>query len=137
MNQYKQIVDDLMKDGNWFRFPKRFLTVMKEPEAVFLSFLINHNTRNKKIGEWFYCTVEKMEKELYSPKRRQSAILSSLASKGFISVKRKGIPSIRWIKINLTKIWEATIAANPSTGVRIVPTVRDKISPALIVKRST
>jgi hypothetical protein len=75
--------------GQWFMFPKSFLTIMTLQEAVVLSFLINWSGHRKARAErgWFYCTIKRMEKELQLNYRVQRYAMTALDNKGIIETE--------------------------------------------------
>jgi hypothetical protein len=111
--------EDLQKfysPGNWFMFPKDFLMVMTEMEAILLSYLINHSVKVdaiEKADGWFYCKKRRMTKELLYPSDRLRYLVSKLKNKNFLSIKWKGLPAKRYFKINANEIFLACKAKIP------------------------
>lgn len=104
--------------GQWFMFPKSFLKFLDLDEAVALSFLINLNRRNDyKITDWFYCKVVKMEKEICFNEKKQGRVLNKLKKRNLIETERRGIPSKRWVRLNIENIVKQNAAVStPKSG---------------------
>lgn len=98
--------------GNWFQFRRDYVTskLLTKIQALFLQDLINHagarDTKRKLIdGEAFFlCTTEYLRNSLSWEPDSQQALLSQLKTKGFIKVRRIGVPPLRWICIDVEAI---------------------------------
>ena len=78
-----------------------------------LSYLINVSYLNRVIVEvenegWFYCTVDKMEREADYDRNQQTYLLSELKGAGFIELKKKAAKrdgrAVRFIRIKLLEL---------------------------------
>jgi len=104
------MIREMFNSGNWFQFPKQFLCIMSDTEAILLSYLISH-ARGCRAAErhdhWFYCKKSRILRDLFIPLRKQQRLFASLISRGFIATKWQGQPAKRWIKIRSKKLYLA------------------------------
>ena len=92
---------------------------MTRNEACLVSDLINLETIPTAIRDedgFMLCTFKYLEWSYAWSRRNQRTILSTLASKGFITIKKKGSPPKRWIKLDLLAIENAVDEAFSSLG---------------------
>ena len=97
----------LYADSSWFRFPRHFLSIMSWEEAGVLAFLMNVAyvcEAEVRYEGWFYCKMERFEKDLYILPRTQTRIVRKLKDRGFIETKMKGHPPKRYFRINYERI---------------------------------
>ena len=98
----------LIASNNFITVNKDLMRVLGLEEAVILGELASEyeywKSQGKLDNEWFYSTVENVEKNTTLKKNRQASALKNLQKIGIIEVKRKGLPAKRYIKINEEKI---------------------------------
>jgi hypothetical protein len=101
-------LQDTYASGSWFMFRRDFLASMGATEALFLSYLINHARTvgaEEKYNGWFYCPMGRIVRDLflYGPVH-QSRIMKQLITKGFVETEKRGMPPVRWIRIDYEAI---------------------------------
>lgn len=99
-------VAKLYSAGRWLMLLKDFVRAMPDEEAIVLGYLISEADYHcaHKETEWFFCTYEKMEKELNKDDHKQTRIFNRLKEKQLIETTRRGNPAKRWIRIRFDKI---------------------------------
>jgi hypothetical protein len=100
------IVNKLLSRDNWIIFSRLLLRELNSDEAILLSYLINISDRMANDKGWFYRKMQHIRSEMYISESKQTRIMRSLAKKGCISTKYKGIPARRFIRINSKRIRE-------------------------------
>jgi DNA-binding MarR family transcriptional regulator len=100
------IMQSLMHDGAWFRFPKSFLKIMSRDEALVLAFLANHSFKVKCHDRkgWFFCKMTEITKELNMSNWTQTRVMSILEQNDLIVTMKRGMPAKRWIYIRWKEI---------------------------------
>jgi len=102
------IMQSLMHDGAWFRFPFALLKIMSRDEAIVLSFLANHSFKVKchERKGWFFCKMKDICEKLNMSEYTQTRVIAILRQNGFIKVDKYGMPARRWIFICWEEIEE-------------------------------
>lgn len=112
----KLVQETLFKD-NWFPVHRALLSKLGWRKATMLHFLLDYLSRmeykkknaDKIVDGWFYCTANTIEEEMEVSPTQQTDILKQLAQDGILSFQRRGLPSKRYIRINLDKIAETIL----------------------------
>ncbi len=112
----EQQMSEMYASGNWFMFPRCFLLVMSEAEAVLLAYLINFSTLKKSWENhegWFYCTRATILDNLCITMRRQTNLFVSLEKRGFLQSqwrktvgKNNRVVTLKWMKVNIGAVYE-------------------------------
>jgi hypothetical protein len=93
--------------GAFFRVPVDFFHILSIDEAIILAYLINHSERvkaRKHKSGWFYCTSRAIENEINMGRYRQHRHISRLITRNLLKAERRGMPSLRWLKVNYTEL---------------------------------
>lgn len=116
-------IEDQYCDCNWIRFHKDFMYLLNPIECIILSFLVSvsHRTHSLKCRNgWFYCEIKRMRMELAVTRRQHDHAIKGLKEKGIIKVDFRGMPAVRYIKIQYrflkreaAKAFEKWVDANP------------------------
>lgn len=61
--------------------------------------MVDENGKKNQNGEWFFCTVEKLEEHTTIKKGRQNRTIQSLEKLNLIEVKKMGLPAKRYFKM--------------------------------------
>ncbi|RLF30306.1 MAG: hypothetical protein DRN14_00185 [Thermoplasmata archaeon] len=97
-------------DGEWFRFPRKFLLVMSPRDAVLLSLIFNIANMKHKKGEekngWFSLSNKRIRNNIYYTDVQIKSSIKSLNDKGILSVERKGVHGRRFIYVNIDLLEE-------------------------------
>ena len=98
----------LIASRNFISVNKDLMRLLGIEEAILLGELASEYdywlSQGKLDNGWFFPTVENIEKNTTLTKYKQKKALENLQSQGFISIKRKGLPAKRYIKINEAKL---------------------------------
>ncbi len=98
-----ELLEEMYANGEWLQFKKTLRLIMQCDAACMLSFLMGESKRYKAYRHyegWFYCTARQMEAETYTPQWQQNKLIRELKDKQFIETERRGIPPVRFIKVN-------------------------------------
>jgi len=100
---------DLIKSKGYIVVSKELAKEIGLNETIILAELIGQNQYFKDRGEldeqgYFYCTIDKMEKNTTLDKNKQSYAINTLIKRDLIEKEIKGLPSKRYFKINETEI---------------------------------
>ena len=94
--------------GNYFLFFRNFVRILGKVDALLLQDLINHAAHLKQDDDGFFlCTRAYLERSLCWTRHEQNKHLARLAEKGFIVVKKMGVPGRRYIKVCVESIEKA------------------------------
>lgn len=99
----------LLSSSTWFFIPRPFFKMMPMGEAVLLAYLINFAKMvgaTQKNNGWFFCHMERIQKDLGFSKHAHTRMFSSLEDHGFIRTQKAGMPAKRYIKLNTKLIME-------------------------------
>jgi hypothetical protein len=105
------VIAELLKPGNWFMFPRYYMFFLQPIDAVVFSYLmkvecwcVEHETTKEE--EWFYCTMEKFERDLNISRDQQKRSVARLKELEVIETKLIGMPGRRHFRINWDKVGE-------------------------------
>lgn len=105
-NVYLRHVHRAMDNGNYFFCFRQFYRIMKKLDVLFIQDIINIGGMPKTKRDpsnWFLCTGEYLEVFGWTAKE-QDARFKSLIQLGYIKTERRGIPTLRWVWIDLYKL---------------------------------
>lgn len=109
--QVDKILSILFSPGEWFQVPYRLLRVSSPNEAIMICYLNGQSHRFTNDGGWFYRTIESAEREIGIKEDTQRRIIKRLETRGWLKTKRKGIPALRYFKVNMRKVAEDILEA--------------------------
>jgi hypothetical protein len=115
------IFEQLFSPNEWMQFSLSLLKLLPIEEAVVLSYLIGVSRRAKAYKRkdgWFYAKASKIMRTFRISEYTQTRIIKKLAAKKFIVIKRRGIPCVRWMRINLGKLILASMDDNVELAKR-------------------
>lgn len=99
--------------GNYFTFFRLYYKIMKRVDALFIQDLINlasmSRINKKEVDglEYFQCTSSFLENsESEWNRHEQEYHFTNLEKAGYIKIKRMGMPSCRWVYIDIRKLEE-------------------------------
>ncbi len=107
MQKPERALRELWSDARWIRLPKPLLLVMKEAEAILLSYLINWSFcagRPENKG-WFYCPMKYIHFELNMVRSKQTELIKRLRLRGYLKMAMRGNPAKRWLWIDYDRLW--------------------------------
>lgn len=112
MSVYLRHIQRARGAGNWFQFSRDYVIsgAMTKIQALFVQDVINlaaMASTKKDEDDFFLCTVEYLETSMCWEKETQRKTINTLVEKGFLEVKRVGVPPRRWLKVCLDKIENA------------------------------
>lgn len=100
----------LLSSSNYLVINKDLIKVLGIEESILLGELASEYDYWLKKGEldneYFYSTIENIEKNTTLSKYKQTQAISKLKELGIVETKLKGIPAKRYIKINEQRIEE-------------------------------
>mgnify|MGYP006277558131 FL=1 len=108
---------DLIKSDGYITVSKELARKIGLQETILLSELISQHKYFKQRNEldkegYFYCTVDKMEKQTTISKKTQTRKINNLVEMGLIEKKLKGLPAKRHFNINEQKILDLFLDKN-------------------------
>lgn len=110
-----------MFDGNrWFRFPKDFLKFLSFRESVVLASIINQSCIFKDQmdkNRYFPCSNERIRKDIHIGEKQIKNSLKILSEIGVLKVARRGMPSKRWIRVDVDKILFCITSSGAQKGL--------------------
>ncbi len=97
---------EALSSSNWFQFHVPLAVAIGPMEAILLGYLMDLRSYAKKEDKlrdgWFYCTRDKLDKELpFLGLNAHTRLLKRLVDLGLVTTKQIGI---RYIRINETAI---------------------------------
>ena len=100
---------DLIKSDGYITVSKELAREIGLNETIVLSELISQyeyfkNNNQLKDQEWFYCTIDKLEKQTTLSKDQQNKAPNNLERNIWITKKLKGLPARRHFKIHTKEI---------------------------------
>ena len=102
---------------NYFMFSRDILRLgLSWEEAVLIQHLINVR-RMLDVGEWFVCTVAKLEESMLVDRNFQSRLLNALIEKEWIKTERRGVPARRHIWVDSPRLAVELMNLKPSKPV--------------------
>ncbi len=138
--EHDYLLGAIVQEGNWFKIHRAIIQELGIETAAVLHWLIKFHERVRK-GKgykwddgWFFCTVEKMKGELILSADRQLRIIKRLVNKGFIEMKKKGLPARRHVRIDAKKFHETVISwsENSATSDREIGVTGEGPAPSLV-----
>lgn len=105
--EYERHYKRLFAPNNIIRVRKDYVTsgLFTKIEALFVQDLIElSSTLSSSFDDFFPCSVQCLKDSLNWDSDTQADILRRLDKKGFISVKKIGMPALRHIKIHVSEI---------------------------------
>lgn len=123
------LAEALCSDG-WFRMHRATMEAVGLESAALLHYLFNVRQRTKAMKDarndgWFFCTVNKMQKETGLSADQQTRALKKLIDEhGLIEMQKMGLPARRHIRIDYGKLslilekWRADERENPASSDR-------------------
>lgn len=111
---YAEALIEAMAGSSWFKVPRAFLVTMPPDEAVVYAYLIDLckqlDVHLRRKDGWFYCTVEKLERETGVGAKAQTRILQTLEENGYIHLGRRGVPPRRHVWIDADALADLLVA---------------------------
>ena len=100
-----------MSTGNYFIFNRDLVVLLglDHKEALILQDMANLaglSGVKKDKDKFFLCTSKFLEKTSAFPHATQTRLLTSLVEKGYVKLKKVGMPPQRWVRLNLVKLWD-------------------------------
>jgi hypothetical protein len=80
----------------------RFLGSVKA--AILLCQLLYWHGKGEDDPEWFFKTIEELYEETGLTRYEQDSAIRKCKKRGFIEVRKKGIPSKRYFRVNLERL---------------------------------
>jgi hypothetical protein len=103
----EEVLFFLLDAGNHYPMFRALFEVLPKLDAMFLCDLINKRGHKKTVRSndgYFLCTIAYLE-ESYWTSKEQKVRLTRLKEKGLIDVKVRGLPPLRWVKIDQNTLW--------------------------------
>lgn len=108
------VAHNIFAFGNWFPIHRSFIKAFGFEKAVFIHYLIDLASQllknGKCKGHWFFCTTERLERELYISWEVQNRLIRSLVEIGVIETKQMGMPAKRYLKVNTEKLMSVLLS---------------------------
>ncbi len=109
--KYRRHVLRARSANNHFTFCRDYVTKLKleKTVALFLQDLINLASMDKTIRDeedYFLCTVGYLETSLNWDDSTQSRMIKKLRELKYLEYKKVGIPTVRWLRIDIQKVEE-------------------------------
>ncbi len=96
----------LLAPGKWMQLPLELTFIATLHEVFVFSYLLGKARQydGDQNGEWFYCTMSKMEKDIGMSRSARQRTLNKLKKRGWLKIEHRGMPAKRFFKLNYMKV---------------------------------
>lgn len=109
MDAKTKAIELLFSPGEWFQFPRRLLKKLKPNQCLLFACLAGYASRFKNVDGWFFRTVQDVENDICMSEDQQWRNLQELKKLGLIDTERRGMPAVRYFRINWDRVCEVLI----------------------------
>lgn len=115
------VMRELFRPGAWMQYPKLYHFFLSPLDSSVLAYLVGlsdyckrSKTMKKKDDRlWFFCTGEKLKKEINLGEDQQKRSFRRLTQLGVVEIRKMGMPAKRYVWIDWGRIQELMIENAP------------------------